>query len=79
MSCVAKSAQRLNLKVKSYNLKNLKFADIHRSDVCINVRSIKFNLHALSQDRVLSYVNQRKNTQQQAEKLFLEKFLFEGP
>ena len=33
----------------------MKFADIHRSDACIiNVRSIKFNLHALSQDRVLS-------------------------
>ena len=33
----------------------IKFADIHRSDACvINVRSIKFNLHALSQDRVLS-------------------------
>ena len=32
----------------------IKFANVHRSDACINVGSIKFNLVLLSQDRVLS-------------------------
>ena len=40
--CVSKNAQKLNLKVNP-----IKFADIHRSYRCINVRSIKVKLDAV--------------------------------
>ena len=75
ISCVSKKCPKTEPKNKN----PIKFADIHRSDAWIKVRSIKFNLDAVVLGSWFEYNVINERTHNNRQKLFREEFLFKNP